>query len=125
MNSKKDQTKETLLPSNKKKDPNADTDTDGMDPIDDPKAVARRAGRPGRQQYRAFLRENKAFWMWFNMTVVLASIGLGIGTYFVLNSNEADCGFIQPVLWLVIMLHFVNLIVCLFNLCGIEKKLCN
>lgn len=88
-------------------------------------ADLRRQGRGSRRQYRAFIRENKSFWMWFNMTIVFVSLGFGVGTYFILNIGETDCAMMNMMLWLVIMLHFVNLFASLLNLCGMEKKICN
>ena len=64
--------------------------------------------------------------MWFNLTIVLFSIGLSVGTYFVVSDENApSCGGIKMVLWAVICLHFVNTLMCLINLCGLEVKLCN
>uniref|UniRef100_A0A7S3N4K5 Uncharacterized protein n=1 Tax=Strombidium inclinatum TaxID=197538 RepID=A0A7S3N4K5_9SPIT len=103
-----------------------DTSSNGTDDSDNYEVSARRSRRATRRQYKTFVRENKGFWMWFNLTIVLFSIGLSVGTYFIVKDPEApSCGGIKMVLWAVICLHFMNSLMCLVNLCGMEVKLCN
>ena len=102
-----------------------DTESKGTDNSDDPEVNARRARRHRRHQYKVFIRENKAFWMWFNLIVAFFSVGFGVGTYFILEYANNNCGGLELVLWMVITLHAANTFMCLFNLCGIETKICN
>ena len=78
-----------------------------------------------RKAYREFIKENKSFWMWFNMIIALCSIGFGVGTYFILDSEETSCSMMTGMLWIVIVLHFVNMCGSLANLSGLEKKICS
>ena len=102
-----------------------DTESKGTDNSDDPEVNARRARRHRRHQYKVFIRENKTFWMWFNLIVAFFSVGFGVGTYFILEYANNNCGGLELVLWMVITLHAANTFMCLFNLCGIETKICN
>ena len=58
------------------------------------------------------------------MTAFFSS-GLLVGTYFVLEDNDADCGGLRFNMYLIIALHFVNIIVSLLMLLKCEVKLCN
>ena len=122
---KKDQSKDALLPKKKTAPVDDDTVTDGNESESNPAVAARRGGRGTRRQYRAFIKENKSFWMWFNLIIVFVCIGFGIGTYFVLQVEEAKCGVLNMTLYILICFHLVNLFAALFNLCGLEKKICN
>ena len=96
--------------------------SNGGSPSDasDEEVFARRARRERRRQYIKFVRENKSFWMWFNLIIVFFSIGFGVGTYLILDNAIADCGSLSLVLYAVITLHSANTVMCLINLCGIE-----
>ena len=80
--------------------------------------------RERRRSYRKFKTENKGFWMWFNLLIVFFSAGFITGTYMILESAGADCGFLSATLYSVICLHSVNILICLVNLCKCEDKLC-
>ena len=41
-----------------------------------------------------------------------------------LDIAAADCAMMDFMLWMVIILHFVNALVAMMNLCGIEKAVC-
>ena len=102
-----------------------DTESKGTDNSNDPEVNARRARRHRRHQYKVFIKENKTFWMYFNLIVTFFSVGFGIGTYFIIENAKKTCGGLELVLWMVITLHAANTVMCLFNLCGIESKICN
>ena len=42
--------------------------------------------------YNDFKAKNKSFWMWFNVSMMLLSLGFIVGTYFLLAELTADCG---------------------------------
>ena len=115
--------KESLL--KKQKIDSDDTDTDGVDSAGDIEVSARRSRREQRRQYKQFIKENKSFWMWFNLIIAFFSAGFMVGTYFILENNINDCGSLRLVLYAVICLHFINIIMTLINLCGLEVKVCN
>ena len=48
-----------------------------------PADAARRANRARRHAFRKFTKNNHASWMRFNIIILLASLGFGIGNYFV------------------------------------------
>ena len=102
-----------------------DTKSNGTENSNDPEVNARRARRHRRHQYKVFIKENATFWKYFNIIVTLFSVGFGIGTYFIIEGAKKTCGGLEIVLWMVITLHAANTVMCLFNLCGIESKICN
>ena len=59
------------------------------------------------------------------MTIAFFSLAFAIGTYFILEMDPTDCSMMGFMLWMVIILHTVNLLVTLLNLTGLEQKLCN
>ena len=63
--------------------------------------------------------------MWFNLIIAFFSAGFMVGTYFILENNDNDCGSLRIVLYAVICLHFINILMTLINLCGLEVKICN
>ena len=63
--------------------------------------------------------------MWFNIIIAFFSTGLLVGTYFILENNDNDCGSLRIVLYAVICLHFTNILITLINLCGLELKVCS
>lgn len=77
-------------------------------------------------QYGKFLEENRKPWMWFNLCTTLGSIGLAIGTYFILDSSLRECSAadLKITLWLVFAMHIVNAIETLLNFTGLERRLC-
>ena len=42
-------------------------------------------------RYQKFLEENKKTWLWFNLLCTLGSIGLAVGTYFIVTTSVYDC----------------------------------
>ena len=58
--------------------------------------------------------------IWFNVLTVFFSAGFLTGTYFILDTNPNDCGNIKVVLWIIIMLHTTNIVICLINLVGFD-----
>ena len=63
-----------------------DTPTNGSkDSNEDPEVNARRSRRHRRHQYKIFIKENKGFWMWFNLLGTFCSAGFGVGTYFIIE----------------------------------------
>ena len=75
--------------------------------------------------YEKFTVENKKPWTLFNIFTTLGSIGLAVGTYLVLLNQEEDCAGMKTALWMVFVMHIVNIFETLFNIAGLEKKLCN
>ena len=100
-----------------------DTSSDGVEQGE--KAELRRRGRGSRSSYRAFIKDNKKFWMCFNLIVMFACIVFGIGTYFILQMEVPKCGVLDFTLYILMIFHLVNFVVCFFNLCGLEMKICN
>uniref|UniRef100_A0A7S3CN82 Uncharacterized protein n=1 Tax=Strombidium rassoulzadegani TaxID=1082188 RepID=A0A7S3CN82_9SPIT len=109
------------------KEDSDDTSSDGNADSDNYEVNARRNRRAARRQYKQFIQENRKFWLSFNLAIIFFSLGFALGTYFILEMEEYSdtCGGINIVLWAVICLHFVNLLVSLVNICGLEIKLCN
>ena len=75
--------------------------------------------------FETFVKENKTFWLCFNFWAIVISIGLAIGTYLVVTSATEDCSTLKNTLWLVFIMHIVNLVETLFNVTGLDKKLCS
>ena len=71
-----------------------------------------------------FVNENRRFWLCFNFWAIVISIGLAVGTYLVVTSATEDCSTLKNTLWLVFIMHIVNVVETLFNVTGLEKKLC-
>ena len=94
------------------------------DGSDDFNAAQRRNVRRNKRQYKYFIRENKAFWMWFNLLVVFLSLAFIVGTYFILDSNPSNCASLRFILYATIFLHGMNMIIGLLNLTGKETKIC-
>ena len=96
----------------------------GTDLSDDFAVAARRRNRRNKKQYKYFIRENKSFWMWFNLITVFLSLAFIIGTYFILDSNPSNCASLRFILYATIFLHGMNMIIALINLTGKETKIC-
>ena len=92
---------------------------------DDFEISAKQARRDRRRGYKNFIKENKSFWMWFNFAVAFFSAGFMVGTYLILENNNNDCSNLSFTLYVIIILHAVNILMCLMNLCGLETKICN
>ena len=95
------------------------------DRLDDFQVSAKHTRRSRRKVYKSFKKENKAFWMWFNLLVTFFSAGFLTGTYLILDNSLGDCGNLKFNLWTVMCLHSMNIFVSLINLCGLETKICN
>ena len=63
-------------------------------------------------------------WKTFNFVTTLFSIGLAFGTYFVITHVDLDCGGIKTALWLVMLLHIMNALETVINICGLERFVC-
>ena len=83
------------------------------------------ADEPEKSRYEEFLEEHKRFWILFNVCATLGSIGLAIGTYFVVTDADYDCNSLKFTLWLVFALHVVNTIETIMNLTGLEGRYCS
>ena len=119
------QAEELIVMHPKELDTDGDTVSDAV-PTDDAIILARRKSRSQRKLYRSFIKENKAFWLWFNLIVLFASAGFFAGSYLILDFfGESDCGQMNIVLWAVIVLHAINIFLAMIMLCGLEFKLCN
>ena len=59
------------------------------------------------------------------MSIAFFSMGFLTGTYLVLDNSVTDCGGIRFILWLVIVMHTLNILVTFINLCGLETKIFN
>ena len=57
------------------------------------------------------------------------SLGLGIGSYFILDNNNknnlSSCGGLKEALYAVMSMHAVNTMLSLINLCGCETWCCS
>ena len=82
---------------------------------------------PTQTKYDKFLSENKKPWMWFNLMSTLGSIGLALGTFFIVYNSQYNCSYsdLKLTLWLVFAMHLVNTLETLLNLTGLERRLCN
>ena len=119
---------EALIAKEGKKqlDTDGDTVSSGFESDTEYEVIARRRARGQRKMYRAFIKDNKSFWMWFNLTLALFCMGSLAGTYFILENDESSsCLELRFVLWAVVVTHALNVLVCFINLCGLEIKLCN
>ena len=67
---------------------------------------------------------NRSWWPWFNIALVLLSLGFAIGTGFVLSGGEDDCGMIKMCLWITQMLHITNFFAGVINIMNKETKCC-
>jgi hypothetical protein len=76
--------------------------------------------------YERFLTENKKPWLWFNLLTTLGSIGLAVGTFFVVTNSVYSCSVsdLKLTLWLVFTMHLINALETVLNLTGLERKLC-
>ncbi|TNV75970.1 hypothetical protein FGO68_gene7477 [Halteria grandinella] len=74
--------------------------------------------------YEQFVESNKKRWTIFNIVTTLASVGMAIGTFFVIRAHEEDCLNLQQTLYLVFVMHIVNSLETILNVTGMEKKLC-
>lgn len=68
--------------------------------------------------YKDFKKANKTFWLVLNVCTFFLAAALIYGTYYILEENVTDCGGIRLVLWCNIVLHTMNMLVTLINLCG-------
>ena len=59
------------------------------------------------------------------MSIAFFSMGFLTGTYLVLDNSVTDCGGIRFILWMVIVMHTLNILVTFVNLCGLETKIFN
>ena len=122
-----------LLERKKKAKDHDDDTTSYEDDLDKPKDAWEKredlddkiARRERRAAYNDFKKDNKKFWLWFNLLICFFSIGFLTGTYFILDYNVNDCGGLRMVLYGVIVLHFINIFMTLLNLCNCETKCCN
>ena len=74
-----------------------------------------------QEEYSAwneFKKENKKFWMSFNLTVVFFSAGFLAGTGFIITSNDQSCVSLNVVLYFIVALHTVNIVIGFVNLIG-------
>ena len=67
--------------------------------------------------------------MRFNIIILLASLGFGIGNYFVVQLNTErkdgeDCGNLQTLIYVDYVLHGLNLLIALVNLTGLNNTIC-
>ena len=129
MENEKEHKEELLDKETRLKPPKEDSDdttSNGSADSMEYEVSARRSRRAMRRDYKAFKRENSGFWAWFNSIILLFSLGMGGGTYYFLQDpDNVSCGGIKLVLWTTIILHFVNSLMAMINLCGLEMKLCN
>merc|ERR1711935_1142931 len=82
----------------------SDSGSSGKEDASLPAVKARRTFRTRRRQYKKFKARNQKCWMYFNVTLVLASLCFGIGTGFVVTNDE-DGGMMTFALYLTMMLH--------------------
>ena len=81
------------------------------------------------QEFREFREENIRFWTVFNSLILLTSIGLGVGCYFVWGSfvenvSTKKCVDLRDCTFFVMIMHGINAPVAILNLTGLESKVC-
>jgi len=83
-------------------------------------------GTKGEDRYHQFTKENRGFWITFNIIATLMSLALAIVTFIIVWQAEYDCAYpgLKIPLWLVGIMHLLNTVETLLNLCGLEKRLC-
>lgn len=75
--------------------------------------------------YEQFVQANKKQWNIFNIMTTLVSIGMAVGTFFIIAGHPGvDCKGIKTTLYLVFIMHCVNSLETILNIFGWEKKLC-
>jgi len=74
--------------------------------------------------FERFKKANKAFWYIANITLLFVASGLIYGTFYIVE-NSQDCGNIVFILYVNIILHSLNIMVALINICGFETKVFN
>lgn len=107
-----------LLPKDKKdKKKNKDSKEEKKEDSEEMDAV--------EATYRSFKENNKSFWTWFLIMVILLSVGLAASTVYLISlENAMDCGGLLYVLYLMVFFHMVNFIVAILALTGLELKVC-
>ncbi len=75
--------------------------------------------------FEKFVNENRRFWLCFNFWAIVISIGMAVGTFFVVTNSYEDCSTLKNTLWLVIIMHGLNFLENLLNLTGLDKKICS
>ena len=86
--------------------------------------AARRRVRKTKRLYKFFIKENRNFWLFFNLGMIVISIVFGFGTYFILVSDK-DCPSLRQILYATIPLNIMNVGVSAVNLTGNETKICS
>lgn len=112
-------------------------DTDSYEGSDDFRSQQRQNSRQTKRTYKYFIKENKKFWISFNVVLFLASIGFQIGTYFILAFNSKDemseeqykqvqvCVQIKYVQYFIFGMHSLNTLIALVNFTGMEIRICS
>jgi hypothetical protein len=79
-----------------------------------------------KDRYSTFLADYRKQWLIFNGMSTLGSIGLAVGTFFVVYESPYSCSVsdLKLTLWLVFAMHIVNTFETLLNLTGLERRLC-
>ena len=80
-----------------------------------------------KARYADFVTEHKRGWCIFNLITTLVSLGMGVGTFLILNGYTGDnCTTtdLKLTLWLVIVMHLLNALETMMNICGLEKYIC-
>eukprot|EP00352_Strombidinopsis_acuminata_P007296 CAMPEP_0176350570 /NCGR_PEP_ID=MMETSP0126-20121128/9581_1 /TAXON_ID=141414 ORGANISM="Strombidinopsis acuminatum, Strain SPMC142" /NCGR_SAMPLE_ID=MMETSP0126 /ASSEMBLY_ACC=CAM_ASM_000229 /LENGTH=193 /DNA_ID=CAMNT_0017700661 /DNA_START=17 /DNA_END=598 /DNA_ORIENTATION=- len=72
--------------------------------------------------YDRFTKNNKKFWIWFNIATALVNAALAFGQVWI--SKYDDCGGIMIVVWGLFSVNVVNFLVCSATLCGITRRFC-
>ena len=78
---------------------------------------------PRVKNYLSWKKDHNSFWIKFHVGTFVFSTAFMIGTYLVLEDNDADCGGLRFNMYLIIALHFVNILVSILNMTGCEAKL--
>lgn len=109
-----------------KEDPQDTTSFEGAD-SEDSVVVMRRKNRARRGAYKRFIADHHEGWKVFNVSVFLISVVLALGSYKVIQYNRAngkDCAGLRGIHWTGMLLHWLNAMICLLNLCKLETKVC-
>ena len=87
----------------------------------------RRQQTQGMNRYEKFKKQNRSFWLVFNLIAIVLSVACAVGTFLILFSDEERCllASLNIALALVLSLHVVNTIEFLLNLTGLEVWCCN
>ena len=75
--------------------------------------------------YIKFTKDNKKFWVWFNLLGMVFNLLFGIFSLKEIKNANNDCGGLKGAVYSLIVLYGFNFVLQAMSLCGLEKRLCN